>query len=367
MVTSGKPDLLRRYNRDLIQELILSKGPVTKVELARISGISVPTVNKIVNQLEAEGLICSLTENTNTLGRKAASYIVNKDAGYFIVFFIQNDCIRAGLANNYGEILHQEICTPDMDSLEAVNSTIFNAADLFLREISPEKLKAVGLGIPGVIDPDNRITVIPTVPCWEGIDLKSLLEDRYNVPVFLENDVKLMTIGVYKRDFSEKFRNMVFLYVSEGLGAGIVINGKLYKGINSFAGEYGFMVPDFEKSEPHPESMGDLEYKLHPLAEKKTGGEPFTKEESDLYEQILSGIITNFTAVLNPDVISVCSPNFTEAELMRIRELTMARIPDHCMPELAITSEDDYGINGVIEMCMTGTNTKISLIDETGL
>ena len=60
MVTSGKPDLIRRYNRDLIQELILEKGPITKVELARLSGASVPTVNKIVNQLEADGLICSV-------------------------------------------------------------------------------------------------------------------------------------------------------------------------------------------------------------------------------------------------------------------------------------------------------------------
>ena len=364
MVTSGKPNLLRRYNRDLIQKLILSEGPITKVELARLSGASVPTVNKIVNELEADGLICSLDETSNTVGRKAASYIVNKDAGYFIVFFIQNECIHAGLTNNYGEIIHEEKYAPDMSSLEQVNSTIFGTIEMFVSEIPQEKLKAIGLGVPGVIDPDNKIIVIPTVPCWEGLNLKSLLEEKYNKPVFIENDVKLMTIGVYKREFAEKSRNMVFLYISEGLGAGIVINGKLYKGINSFAGEYGFMVPDFEKTEPHSESMGDLEYKLRPLAEKKIKGEPFDVSESVLYEQLLSGVITNFTAVLNPDVISICTPNLTEIELMRIRERTMARIPDYLMPELVITEESDYGINGVIELCMTGINSNISLINE---
>ena len=367
MVTSGKPDLIRRYNRDLIQELILENGPVTKVELARLSGASVPTVNKIVNQLEADGLICSLAEGSNTVGRKAVSYIVNKDAGYFILFFVQNACIRAGLANSYGEILLEKNYTPEMASLESVNGALFDAAGSFIREIPREKLKAIGLGVPGVIDAENRITVIPTVPCWEGFDLKTLLEEKYGIPVFLENDVKLMTVGVYRREFSEKCRNMVFLYVSEGLGAGIVINGRLYKGENSFAGEYGFMLPNFERAESHSGSTGDLEYSLRPLAEKKIRGEAFTDAESERYEQILSGIITNFTAVLNPDVISVCSPDLTESELLRIGERTKMRIPDNCMPLLAITREEDYGINGVAEMCMTGINSKISLIDETGL
>ena len=367
MVTSGKPDLIRRYNRDLIQELILEKGPITKVELARLSGASVPTVNKIVSQLEADGLICSVAEGSNTVGRKAASYVVNKDSGYFILFFVQNACIRAGLADSYGDILLEKNYTPEMSSIKAVNGALFDAAGSFIREIPREKLKAIGLGVPGVIDAENRITVIPTVPCWEGFDLKSQLEEKYGIPVFLENDVKLMTVGVYKGEFSEKYKNMVFLYASEGLGAGIVINGHLYKGFSSFAGEYGFMLPNFEKAESHSGSMGDLEFNLRPLAEKKIRGEVFTDGESERYEQILSGIITNFTAVLNPDVISVCAPGLTENELERIRQRTLQRIPENCMPELAITREENYGINGVAEMCLTGINSKISLIDETGL
>ena len=112
MVTSGKPNLIRRYNLDLIRDLIQTNGPVTKVELSRLSGASVPTVNKIVNQLEADGEIIPTNEETNTVGRKAVSYIVNKEAGYYIVFFVQNGCITAGLANNFGEILEKMSCRP---------------------------------------------------------------------------------------------------------------------------------------------------------------------------------------------------------------------------------------------------------------
>ena len=367
MVTSGKPNLIRRYNLDLIRDLILTNGPVTKVELSRLSGASVPTVNKIVNQLEANGEICRIDEETNTLGRKAISYIVNKEAGYFIVFFVQNGCITAGLANYFGEILEKEVCRPDLTSLDAVNRAIFGLADNYLKKIPTGKLNAIGVGVPGVIDPQNIIMAIPTVPCWEGIDLISLLEERYHVPVFLENDVKLMTVGLYKGEFRDRFRNMVFLYVSEGLGAGIIINGRLYKGSNNFAGEYGFMVPDFEKSLSHPDWTGDLEVKLRPFGENKSVISPQSGDDRAFLCRIFSGVITNFIAVLNPDAISICAPDITENDLAEIRKMTIARVPDSCMPELSIMDEGDYGINGVVELCMAGVTRKISLIDETGL
>ena len=367
MVTSGKPNLIRRYNLDLIRDLIQTNGPVTKVELSRLSGASVPTVNKIVNQLEADGEIIPTNGETNTVGRKAVSYVVNKEAGYYIVFFVQNGCITAGLANNFGEILEKTSCRPDMTSADEVNRTIFELADKFLSKIPAEKLNAVGLGVPGVIDPQNIIIAIPTVPCWEGIDLITLLEERYHVPVFLENDVKLMTIGLYKGEFQDRFRNMVFLYVSEGLGAGIIINGRLYKGSNHFAGEYGFMVTDFETSFTHPDWTGDLEVKLRPFSEKKSVIVPHNEGDRVFLTKVFSGVITNFIAVLNPDAISISAPDMTEEDLEEIRKMTIARVPDSCMPELSLTDGDDYGINGVVELCMAGVTSKISLIDETGL
>ena len=367
MVTSGKPNLIRRYNQDLIRDLIQTNGPVTKVELSRLSGASVPTVNKIVNQLEANGEVIPVNEESNAVGRKAVSYIVNKDAGYFIVFFVQNGTVTAGLANCFGEILKKESCRPDMTSAGAMNRTIFELSDTFLNEIPSEKLNAIGLGVPGVIDPRNRIIAVPTVPCWEGIDLIPVLEERYHVPIFLENDVKLMTIGVYKKEFENRFRNIVFLYAAEGLGAGIIINGRLYKGTNHFAGEYGFMVPDFEKSFIHPDWTGDLEAKLRLRTEMNAVEDSENSERKTLFSKILSGVITNFIAVLNPDAIAICAPEMNKEHLTEIRNLTMARIPDSCMPELSVIDGDDYGINGVAELCMAGVTRKISLIDVTGL
>ena len=367
MAESGKPDLLRKYNSDLIRDLIRMNGPVTKVELSRLSGASVPTVNKIVNQMEADGEIRRTNEDSNAVGRKAAAYVVNKDAGYFIVFFVQNGCITAALASNDGEVIKKRSFNQDMTSQEKTNNALFEAADSFLSLIPCEKLNAIGLGIPGVIVADNHIEAIPTVPCWDGIDLQSIFEDRYHVPVFIENDVKLMTIGIYKKEFSDYCRNMIFLYVSQGLGAGIVINGRLFKGSANFAGEYGFMLPNFDRAVPHSGSTGNLELAFRPLAEKKIKGETLSPDEHERYLGMIAGVITNFSAVLNPELIGICAPDMNDIELEKIRIKSLDYIPERCMPELVLIQDLDYGINGLIELCMSGVTSRISVISETGL
>lgn len=367
MVSHGKPNLIRQFNRDLIKDLIVNNGPITKVEIARISGASVPTVNKIVNELESDGIICRSVDERGGLGRKAAAYVINRDAGYYIVFFIQNEAIRAALADNFGEVLREETFHPDMDSREEVDAAIFSAADSFCAGIPDGRLNAIGLGVPGVIGRDGKISTIPTVPCWEGTDPVSAIEARYHVPVFIENDVKLMTVGVYNSECSDRCRNMVFLYMFRGLGAGIVINGRLYKGFSNFAGEYGFMLPDFENTGRHPNWTGDLEVRLRPLAEKKIAGSGLSPEESMALIGIISGAVVNFVSVLNPELILICAPNITDGEFASIRESVAERIPDVCQPELELISEEKHGLSGVIDLCMAGTTSKISLVSETGL
>ena len=79
---------------------------------------------------------------------------------------------------------------------------------------------------------NGDITGIPVMKEFEGVNLEKLLKCRYQLPVFVENDVKLMTVGCYKNKI-HNWENMIFLYISSGIGAGIMINGQLYKGNTS--------------------------------------------------------------------------------------------------------------------------------------
>jgi len=114
-----------------------------------------------------------------------------------------------------------------------------------------ERVLAVGVGSPGIIDPDSGVVVKPAVnlPQWEGISLKRIFEERFNVVAFADNDVNVMALGESLFGVAKGLRNLVFIAIGTGIGGGIVVDGKLYHGSSFTAGEIGHMtiLPDGPK------------------------------------------------------------------------------------------------------------------------
>jgi glucokinase len=110
--------------------------------------------------------------------------------------------------------------------------------------ISVKQVAGVGIGAPGSVDPAaGRVIFAPNLG-WRDVPFQKQVEERLSVPVFLENDCNLCTLGVHAVEFSGKPRHMVGIFLGTGIGAGIVIGGKLYCGSNFTAGEIGHMVLD---------------------------------------------------------------------------------------------------------------------------
>ena len=127
------------------------------------------------------------------------------------------------------------------------------------------------------------------------------------------------------------------------------------------------MLPRFDRTIPHSGSTGNLEIEFRSITEKRINGDALSDCEYQRYIDMLSGVITNFTAVLNPEVIGICAPDLEQAELEKIRTRVISQIPERCMPELAIIKDQNYGISGLIALCMSGITSRISVINETGL
>jgi glucokinase len=109
-------------------------------------------------------------------------------------------------------------------------------------DLRMDQVKAVGIGAPGAVDPEaGRVLVAPNLD-WKDVPLKKELEKELKVPVFLENDGNVCTLGVHKIEFGSKPRHLVGLYLGTGIGAGLILDGKLYSGFNRTAGEIGHMV-----------------------------------------------------------------------------------------------------------------------------
>jgi len=103
----GQPQVLKKINIEQLESLIYEKGPLSKPELARLSGLSLPTVNKLVRQLEEEGKVKSIGLMGSGAGRKANVYVANEQLGNYIILYYQNNTIICCLADITGEIIEQ--------------------------------------------------------------------------------------------------------------------------------------------------------------------------------------------------------------------------------------------------------------------
>ena len=113
-------------------------------------------------------------------------------------------------------------------------------ADLTLKQVA-----GVGIGAPGSVDfGSGTVVFAPNMEGWKDVPLKKDLEKALGVPVFVENDCNIATLGVYVAELKSKPRTMVGIFVGTGIGGGLVINGELYSGHNHAAGEIGHMVLD---------------------------------------------------------------------------------------------------------------------------
>jgi glucokinase len=109
-------------------------------------------------------------------------------------------------------------------------------------DLELKHVKAVGVGAPGIVDPENGRVIFAGNLGWKDVALKKDLEKRLDLPVFLQNDANLCSLGVYEVELESEPRSMVGIFLGTGIGAGLIVEGKLYSGFNRTAGEVGHMV-----------------------------------------------------------------------------------------------------------------------------
>lgn len=116
-------------------------------------------------------------------------------------------------------------------------------------DLAMSQVRGVGIGAPGAVDTaEGRVIFAPNLG-WENLPLQKTIEKQLQVPVFVENDCKLHTLGVFEAELKAKPRHLIGLFLGTGIGAGIIIDGKPYTGAHGTAGEVGHMVIDMNGPE----------------------------------------------------------------------------------------------------------------------
>jgi glucokinase len=146
--------------------------------------------------------------------------------------------IRGALVNNFKiQNIHSKRIN-SQGSPEEVLTELFSLIDLLFND----SVKAIGIGVPGLVNEEEKMVYdVVYIPSWKKIPLQKLIEDRYRIPVFINNDSNCFALGEYYFGKGKGADSMVGITLGTGLGCGLILNKQLYKGRNGGAGEFGMI------------------------------------------------------------------------------------------------------------------------------
>lgn len=241
---------LKDMNRKVVYQLMEKEDLLSRADISRQTGISAPTVLKITSYLIEKGILLESGEGNSILGRKPVLLRFNPDAAYTIGVDYRGDEALIGIVNLRGKVKHIAREKINYDVKDFFSNGLSKNINKLIEssKVEPSKILAAGIGIPGVIDSENNaIHFAPLIGLNEKEDLHSEIEKLsmdLGMAVLLENDVNAAAVGEFVSRKNETYGNMVYISAGKGVGAGIIVDGKLHKGSRFSAGEVGYMVFD---------------------------------------------------------------------------------------------------------------------------
>ncbi|MDK4741071.1 ROK family protein [Rhizobium sp. CNPSo 3464] len=241
MKLKGDQSTARALNRRLILNLLRMEGPRSRADIATITGLSPAAVTFVVGDLCEEGIVVEGQAVTGLTGRRPIPVQINYEHGLVVGFKLMVDsveCVATDLATNPVAAMRIPLAGHQPDYVaDLLASTVPEMVKLAGRPHA--KLAGIGISMPGVINDEQTACVRSHRFNWDNIPLASLVANRANVPVWLEDDTNAYAIAQQLFGLGRQHRNMAVLAVGVGISCALVIEGKLYRGANGAAGKFG--------------------------------------------------------------------------------------------------------------------------------
>lgn len=232
----------KRRNRDLVLKMIFEHNAISRAEVARVTKLTRATVSDMVASLLEAGLVEEVGYGESIGGKAPILLSLVADSRYLIGLNLAQDKFIGSVVNLRGEIKETvEFPVNDSDGEQALQLVYKILDQLVEKKWKP--LVGIGIGTPGLVNTREGVVVNAVNLDWQDLPLASLLETRYELPVMVLNDSQATAIGefVYGGKHPSE-SNLVVVTVKHGIGAGILINGRLFQGDGGGAGEIGHIV-----------------------------------------------------------------------------------------------------------------------------
>ncbi|MFF1480730.1 ROK family transcriptional regulator [Streptomyces sp. NPDC058301] len=243
--TPGTPRVLRAMNDRAALDLLLEHGPLSRTRIGKLTGLSKPTASQLLARLEAAGLVVATGTTEGRPGPNAQLYAVNARAAHVAGLDVTPERIRAAVADVAGDVVGEfEVRAPGRRAAESVVRQVTDALDGAAKAAGLVRgdLHRVVIGTPGAFDPGTgRLRYASHLPGWHSPALLDELAAALPMPVEYENDVNLAAIAEQRLGAARGHDDFVLLWNEGGLGAALVIGGRLHRGFTGGAGEVGFL------------------------------------------------------------------------------------------------------------------------------
>ncbi|MNI07126.1 Beta-glucoside kinase [compost metagenome] len=338
LLTTSK-DRMKKVILRGIREALLALGSATKVELSHKLGISFPTISKFLLQMEKDGEIFLAGLDDSSGGRRAQRYVYNPEYMLGLAIFLEKTETNYTIFNCLGEVKDQGTTSSVLvDDVLSITKLIENMM------VKYPKISSMAVGVPGSVN-NGRIIYIPSYKHFHNYDLKGYFEERFSIPVVVENDMNAAVLGYNLTRPKKDNRSLIYLYFGQnGPGAGILVNGDLVRGSTFFSGEVSF-VPQYD-------DRNFLQALNHEIGPEKPN---FREQEIDA----ISRLVASFTAIINPHTIIFCNNEVNQSVINQIALGSATYIPEEHLPELTTSDwKQDYlyGLQNLgLDLMISGT------------
>ncbi|SFL64469.1 ROK family transcriptional regulator [Halanaerobium salsuginis] len=242
----GNSTFIHNLNQGSIFKIIHRYGPITRKELAENTNYSAATITNHVKTLIEEEYVIETKKGSSNGGRKPVYIKVNPKKGYMLAVNIGvNNCQLFLFDLNFSVISAQNFILDQNQTAQASLLEIKDKIETVLsdQQIKAEKILGLGIAVPALINrAKKRLEFAPNLG-WKKLAISEVLAEYFSFPILIENEAKAAVIGEKEFIYPDD-DNLVFVSINEGIGCGIILDGKLYTGASGNAGEFGHLIID---------------------------------------------------------------------------------------------------------------------------
>ena len=238
-IPKGDQDLVREQNRALVMNAVRLAGSLSRTAIAERTGLAPSALTRLSRDLIREGVLTETGKSDSSGGRRAVLVSLNPDYAFAVGIKIERTRLIGARVDLMGSIRKRAEVPLEDDPMPA---DVIDGVVALTKELEAKRMLGIGIAISGFVDPASGTEVYTPILRWRNVPLRDPIAERLGFPVWVENDVNALSLAERWYGAGRGFSHFICVTVGEGIGAGVVIHGDVYRGAFGGAGELGHIT-----------------------------------------------------------------------------------------------------------------------------